>query len=223
MIRTIIADDQLLLREMLKAMLLQDKEIEVLGCTGNGIEAINLCRLYRPDIILMDIRMPEMDGLKALSSIKKAYPKTKVVMLTTFEDTENITEAYINGADGYILKDIKPELLILAVKCIYNDLFIMCKSAHSFLSRQFNLMFAQKVPISAAGEPGALQSEIIELDKTDINIIRCLADGYNNKDIAETLNFSEGTVKNRISRILGLTGLKDRTQLVVYALKNNLI
>lgn len=223
MIKAIIADDQVLLREMLRTMLLQDSEIEVAGCAGNGNEVINLCRQHKPDIILMDIRMPDMDGIKALTAIKRSFPKVKVIMLTTFQDNENITEAYLNGADGYILKDIKPELLVLVVKCIYNELFVMCKSAHSFMMRQFGMMCRNKVSVNTKAEGDDQCIEDVELDKTDLKILKLLAEGNSNKSIAEQLNFSEGTVKNRISRVLNLLGLKDRTQLVVYALKNNLI
>lgn len=223
MIKAIIADDQILLREMLKTLLLQDKEIEVPACAGNGNEVIQLCKLHRPDVILMDIRMPDMDGIKALTVIKKNFPKVKLIMLTTFEDIDNITEAYLNGADGYILKDIKPELLVMVVKCIYNDLFVMCKSAHNFMMKQFELICGDKILITATGIDEEQLSREVELDKTDLKILKLLAEGNSNKGIAEQLNFSEGTVKNRISRILSLLGLKDRTQLVVYALKNNLI
>lgn len=223
MIKVIIADDQVLLREMLKIMLLQDHEIEVVGCAGNGSEAINLCKLHKPDIVLMDIRMPDMGGMRALEEIKKSFPKIKVIMLTTFEDTNNITEACLNGADGYILKDIKPDLLILAVKCIYNDLFVVGKSIHQYIMQQFIISCGNKVTLSPNGNSPYSDTHDIDLDKTDLRIIRLIAEGNNNKEIAEFLNFSEGTVKNRISRILSFTGLKDRTQLVVYALKSNLI
>lgn len=223
MIKAIIADDQVLLREMLKTLLLQDKEIEVPACAGNGNEAIQLCKLHRPDVILMDIRMPDMDGIKAMTVIKKNFPKVKLIMLTTFEDIGNITEAYLNGADGYILKDIKPELLVMVVKCIYHDLFVMCKSAHSFMMKQFEMICGDKISLISQTTETDAGGQEVELDKTDLKILKLLAEGNSNKSIAEQVNFSEGTVKNRISRILTLLGIKDRTQLVVYALKNNLI
>jgi len=223
MIKAIIADDQVLLREMLKTLLMQDDEISVAACAGNGNEVVQLCRLHKPDVILMDIRMPDMSGLQELAEIKKCHPKVKIIMLTTFEDIENITEAYLSGADGYILKDIDPKLLVQVVKCIYHDLFVMCKSAHSFMMRQFEMMLSNKISISTNTEREDQLCEDVMLDKTDLRILKLLAEGNSNKGIAEHINFSEGTVKNRISRILNLLGLKDRTQLVVYALKNNLI
>ena len=223
MIRTIIADDQVLLREMLKTMLIQDADIQVIGTAGSGKETIKLCSLYRPDIVLMDIKMPETNGIKALSEIKKCYPETKVLMLTTFEDQESITEAYLCGADGYILKDIKPELLIMAVKCLYNDIFIMSKSVHQYIMKHFNLALGSKLSFNNNNKATEGILSQVELDKTDIKILKLLVEGNSNKDISEALSFSEGTIKNRISRILGITGLKDRTQLVVYALKNNLV
>lgn len=219
MIRTIVADDQVLLREMLKTILLQDPDIEVTGCAANGKEAIELCRVYRPDIVLMDLRMPEVDGLNALGAIKKSFPGTKVIILTTFEDTDSLDEAYCKGADGYLLKDIRPELLIMAVKCVYHDLFIMGRNMQTYLARQYAIQHQDRVALEA---PFGLE-ENVELDKIDLKIIRLLAEGSSNKEIGSHLNFSEGSVKNRISKVLALTGLKDRTQLVVYALKHQLI
>lgn len=219
MIRTVIADDQVLLREMLKTVMLQDPEIEVAGCAANGKEAIELCRLYRPDLVLLDLRMPEVDGLSALNAIKRAYPKTKVVILTTFEDNDSVDEAYALGADGYLLKDIKPELLIMAAKCVHNDMFIMGKGMQQHLAKKYALSQQEKIVL----EPPTQFDEAVELDKTDLRILRLLAEGQSNKEIGMHLNFSEGSVKNRISKVLSLTGLKDRTQLVVYALKNELI
>ena len=217
MIKIAIADDQILLRDMLKVMLKQESELDVLGWAGNGNWIIEICHIHKPDVILMDIRMPEMDGIEALSNIKKKYPEVKVIMLTTFEDEDSIYKAFKYGADGYVLKDVKPELLILTVKCIYEGLFVMNRSIHNFMINKLRTEIAETVTVSTEA------NESLELDKVDINIIKLLADGCNNKEIAERINFAEGTVKNRISKILGITGLKDRTQIAVFALKNNII
>lgn len=217
MIKVAIADDQTLLRDMLKIMLVQDREIEVVACASNGDEAVNACEKYRPNLVLMDIRMPEVDGIDALTMIKRKYPEIKVIMLTTFEDENSIVEAYMNGADGYILKDVEPHVLVLAVKCIHTGLFVMHQSVHQFMIKQFRISIDSRISLACT------ESEEAELDRTDRAILRLLAEGCNNREIANSLNFSEGTVKNRISGLLSTTGLKDRTQLAVFALKNNII
>lgn len=220
MIKVAIADDQTLLRDMLELMLDQDEEIEIVGSAGNGKEILNICRKQKPDIVLLDIKMPSYDGVYALNAIKRDFPDIKVIMLTTFGDEKNVLDAYNGGADGYVLKDIKPQMLIITVKCIHEGLFVMHGSINSFIRKQTNLSPAKR----------AMEFEAIEklydeygLDRIDRKIIKLLINGKSNKQIGEALNFSEGTVKNRISRILSVTGLKDRTQLVVFALQNNLI
>lgn len=217
LIKVVIADDQNLLRDMLKAMLNDDAEIEIVGCASNGHEAVDICEREKPDVVLLDIRMPIVGGIEGLRALKSKNPKLKVVMLTTFEDENNIIDSYKNGADGYILKDLKPQVLVMVVKCIYNDLCVMHRSVHSLMVDNIRSEKSSKVIIQNMG------SEDWEFDSTDISIMKQLAEGNNNKEIAGTLNFSEGTVKNRISRILSITGLKDRTQIAVFALKNNVI
>jgi len=220
MIKVAIADDQTLLRDMLKLMLVQDSEIEVVGCAGNGKDIINICKIQAPDVVLMDIKMPVLDGVNALTTIKQNFPDIKVLMLTTFGDERNVIEAYKAGADGYVLKDIKPQTLVMTVKCIKDDLFVMHKGASEFIKKQVKVTPAEK--LSEFEEIEKIYDEF-GLDKNDRKIIKLLISGLSNKEIGEALNFSEGTVKNRISRILSVTGLKDRTQIAVFALKNNLV
>lgn len=216
MIKVAIADDQVLFRDMLTMMLLQDQSIHVVGCAGNGDEIIELCASKHPEIVIMDIKMPGTDGLDALSIVKKRFPAIKVIMLTTFEDDESILKANKNGADGYILKDIKPHALVLAVKSIYEGLIVMHERAYRYLSESIESNNRRIVLNSD-------ENKNIDFDRIDLAIMRSLAEGRNNREIAAILNFSEGTVKNRISRILNLTGLKDRTQVAVFALKNKII
>jgi DNA-binding NarL/FixJ family response regulator len=220
MIKIAIADDQTLLRDMLELMLSQDEEIEIVGSARNGKEILNICREKKPDIVLLDIKMPAYDGVYALTSIKRDFQNIKVIMLTTFGDEKNVLDAYNGGADGYVLKDIKPQMLIMTVKCIQEGLFVMHDSVNRFIRKQTNLS-----PSKRAMELEAIEELYDEygLDRIDRKIIKLLINGKSNKQIGEALNFSEGTIKNRISRILNVTGLKDRTQLVVFALQNNLI
>ncbi|MBC7958438.1 MAG: response regulator transcription factor [Vallitaleaceae bacterium] len=215
MIKAMVVDDQVLLKETLLFMLGQDEEIGAYDGGGNGYEALEMCNKIRPDIILMDLRMPKLDGIAATKKIKSQFPHIKIVILTTFEDDETIFKAMEEGADGYIVKDIRPEALILAVKSVYHDLYVMHKSVINSLRQGVHFTSTEK----------QATSEVVEkfrLTKKEIAIIRLMVDGKSNKDIADELNFTEGTIKNKVSGLLGKLELKDRTQIVVFAIKNNL-
>ena len=220
MIKIAIADDQTLLREMLSMILsAQNDEMEVVGLASNGEEIISICHDKNPDIVLMDIKMPVKDGFCALDAIKKGMPEIKVIMLTTFGDERNVLEAFRKGADGYVLKDIKPSMLIMSIKCVHEGLFVMQDEISSLIRK--------RIKIGPLGSGDIFQQENIQdeygLDAVDRKIIRLLASGKSNREIAAALNYSEGSIKNRISRILDATGSKDRTQIVVFALQNNII
>lgn len=220
MIRIAIADDQVLLREMLSMVLSSDSEMEIVGLAGNGEEILDICRKKKPDIVLLDIKMPVKDGVFALETIKKEMPHMKVIMLTTFGDERNVLEAYKKGADGYVLKDIKPLMLIMTAKCVFEGLFVMQDGIAELVRKRIKLSTSRKES----------ELEVLEklhdeygLDTLDRKIIRLLVDGKSNKEIGENLNYAEGSIKNRITHILETTGLKDRTQIAVFALQNNLI
>lgn len=220
MIKIAIADDQVLLRDMLSIILSSDSGIIIAGLAGNGKEILDLCRRHNPDIVLIDIKMPVKDGIYALEAIKREMPQIKVIMLTTFGDERNVLDVYRKGANGYILKDIKPNMLIMAIKCVFEGLFVM-QDEIAVLVRKRVRPFASK----KANELEALEELHDEygLNAIDRKIIRLLVDGKSNKEIGETLNYSEGSIKNRITHILVATGLKDRTQIAVFALQNNII
>lgn len=215
MIKAMVVDDQVLLKETLLFMLNQDQEISGIDGGSNGYEAIEACNKYRPDIILMDIRMPNLDGISATLRIKEQYPHIKIIILTTFEDEESIFSAMEKGADGYIVKDIKPEALILAVKSVMQDLHVMHKSVVASLRTGVKKTLTQKHTSTSA-------IEHYHLTKKEMLIIKHVVDGKSNKEIAEALNFTEGTIKNKVSKLLEKLDLKDRTQIVVFAIKNNL-
>jgi len=213
MVKVLIADDHILLAESLRLMLQHDGEIEVVALAADGEKALELCASLLPEVVLIDIKMLEKsDGLKATRRIKERFPSIKVAILTTFENSENIIEAFLGGADGYILKDVRPEALVLAIKCLHRGFHVMQSSVSKILQKEF---------IGLLEKRWETKSECLKPE--DLEIIRLIGDGKNNKEIAEALNYSEGTIKNKISRILETLHLKDRTQLVVYALKNNLI
>src|SRR5690554_2342466 len=125
MIKVLIVDDQIILRESLKFIIEQDKDINVIGLAGNGKEAFSLCEQLNPDVVLMDIMMPKCDGVEGTRLIKSKYKEIKVIILTTFNDEGNVTRAIKNGADGYVLKDISPDQLILTVKSVFKGYSIM--------------------------------------------------------------------------------------------------
>lgn len=216
MIKVMCVDDQVLLREALLFMLSRDDQICVIDGGNDGYEALENCNIHRPDVILMDIRMPKMDGIEATKRIKELYPSIKVIILTTFEDEASIFRAIEYSADGYVVKDIKPEELLLAVRGVYNNLFIMHKNVISVLKGELVETHLREKEIENT-------IEILDLSNMEIKIIRHMVDGKSNREIAAALNFTEGTIKNKVSKLLGKLNLKDRTQVAVFAIKHNLL
>ena len=216
MIKIAIADDQILFRDMLSIILKQESSFEVIGSAGDGKEILSLCAEKRPDVVLLDVKMPEADGIFALLKLKEHYPAIKVIMLTTFEEEEYMLKACLNAADGYILKDTKPETLINTVKCVNDGLFVLHRSVQKLMGRRLAESFQSVKAVERT-------DEIYDFDPIDLKILKSLSLGNNNAEIAQSINYSEGTVKNRISRMLDVTELKDRTQLAIFALKNGII
>lgn len=214
--KILLADDQILFRTMLENVLKKDDEFEVIGAVSNGQDAIEMTVEYRPDMVLLDIQMPVKSGDQALREIKEKVPTTKVVMLTTFEDSENIQSTYLGGADGYLVKDMHPEVLKMSLKCIFHNLYVMHPSVHGTLLKVFQ---NQK---NKSDDTKHVFGNLI-FNQTDLAIVKLIAEGKTNKEIALELNYSEGTVKNKVSNILNQTGLSDRTNICVFAIKNNII
>lgn len=208
MIKVLIVDDVLILCQGLKAILAQDAEFEITGMAQNGKEAYELCRETMPDVVLMDMRMPEYDGVYGIQNIKSDFPKIKVLVLTTFDDEETINAAMQNGADGYILKEMEDGKIIQSIKSVYEGVSVLGESIFQHMK-------------------GALQRKtdsfsLPSLTERERKLTTLVAKGYSNKEIASNLSLAEGTVKNNISKILEKLNLKDRTQLAIYAIKNGL-
>lgn len=214
MIKVVIADDQKLLSESLKNIIETDPGICVTACVENGREAFEMCADMQVDLILMDIKMPVCNGIEGTRLIKEAYPETKVLILTTFEDDQNVYEALRSGADGYILKDITPEELIQAVKNTAKGFGIFSRTPFSSVVKQINTTNEEEKPEAAVD---------LNLKDREIQIIRMIAKGMSNKDIADNLCLSVGRTKNIISQILTKLGMEDRNQLTGFAYKNKLI
>lgn len=214
-IQVMIADDIMILRQGLKAILEQDKELLVVAMAENGREAFEKCRVYRPDVVLMDMRMPGYDGAYGIRAIKEQCSEVKVLVLTTFDDEETIGKALASGADGYILKEMEDEKIIAAVKGVYAGMSIFGQGV-------YQVMQSQMTKIGADRETQTAKEATIPLTDRERDVIRLVAQGLDNKEIAGKLCLAEGTVRNQISRLLEKLSLKDRTQLAVYAVKKGL-
>lgn len=215
MIRIVIADDLSMLRQGIQVILEQDSEIEVVGLASNGREAYELCAEHNPDVVLMDMRMPEFDGVYGTKMIKENLPDTRVLILTTFDDDETVAEAMGSGADGYILKEMDNVKIIQAVKAVSSGINVFGPNVYSGIQK--------KITSPARNTQPANSAAVQELSPRELEIMVLVAEGLDNKNIAAKLFLAEGTVRNNISRMLDKLGLKDRTQLAVYAVKNNII
>lgn len=214
MIRVLLADDQTLFRTMLTEILDKYSDIEVVAAVADGRQAIEQAVVTKPDIVLIDLDMPSKGGVEAAREIKQLLPDTRIAILTTFEDVGSVTAAANAGADAYLLKDIEPDILVIALKCLLKDLAVLHQSAFSILCPE------RENNIDAKGH---YVFEGKSFDKTAVMIFRLLAKGYTNREIAQILHYSEGTVKNRISAMLAETGLPDRAALALFALRNQIV
>jgi NarL family two-component system response regulator LiaR len=207
-IRVLVADDHAIVRQGLKTFLDLQADIEVVGEAVNGLEAISLTVEFQPDIILMDLVMPELDGIEAIKKIVELGLDTKVIVLTSFAEDDKIFPAIKAGASGYQLKDVSPENLANTIRAVERGESIL----HSEV--------AQKLMREVSGESKA--SSLDALTDRELEVLRLIARGMNNHDIGEELYISEKTVKTHVSNILGKLYHDDRTQEAIFALKNGL-
>ncbi|MCM3767603.1 response regulator transcription factor [Neobacillus niacini] len=212
-IKLVIADDQELIRESLSIVLDMDDEMEIVGLAENGAEAIDLCQQQQPDMILMDINMPEMDGISATKIIKQRWPETRVIILTTFQEVNYVIDALAIGAEGYLLKAIHPKDLLAGIKLIHKGGTLLPQDLAKLLVQQIN-----------SPEPQAPQENKNNYDLTEREeeVLECIAQGLSNRLIAERLFLSEGTVKNYISSIYHKLDVKDRFQAALKAKEEGL-
>lgn len=235
-IKVMIVDDQQLMREGLKTILNIEKDIDVVALAENGQEALNELKSARPDVVLMDIRMPVMNGVDCTKAIKEQCPDIKVLVLTTFDDDEYIIEALANGAEGYLLKDLPSEKLISCIRDINCGKSIMqpeiaakvishIKSMHnnvrSCRDKENKTVEDELFSIGASYEIDSIGLK--ELTQREKEILRQMAKGLSNKEISKTLYISEGTVKNYISSIYEKLGVSERSKVILFAIENKLI
>lgn len=214
-IKLAIIDDEVLIREGLDIMLNSFEDITVIGTGKSGQEAVELCKTHEVDVILMDIRMPEVNGIEGTKRIKQLFPDIKILILTTFRDLSYIQEAMNEGASGYLLKDSSHHDIYHGIKVAYSGNIVM----HSEISQQVFQGFPE------AEKKLQNDSDLfkqLQLSEKDLQLIRLVARGYSNKEIAQELFLSEGTVKNNVSDLLGKLHLRDRTQLAIFAFTHHL-
>jgi len=207
MIRVLVVDDQNLIRQGLKALLELEPDLQVVGEGENGQSAIALVETLQPDVVVMDIRMPVMDGVAATREICQQFPATKVLVLTTFDDDQYVAEALRYGAMGYLLKDTPSEELAAAIRSVHKG--------YTQLGPGLVEKIMAKVP--TVPPPPSPPPSWDELTPREQEVLRLIAKGASNREIAQLLYISEGTVKNHVTNILNRLNLRDRTQAAIFA------
>ncbi len=212
MIRVLICDDQWIVCEGLELILGHDPEIEVVALASNGVDALVKVRNTQPDVVLMDLKMPEMNGVQATRKIKAEFPEVKVIVLTTFGDDEWVFDAVRAGAVGYLLKGTPREQLVAAVKgTVAGETYLDPKIAGKLLDA-----------VATQGAPTADSALLDDLTEREREVLRLLTQGLSNSEIASRLYLSAGTVRNYVSSILTKLDVADRTQAAVLALRHGL-
>jgi DNA-binding NarL/FixJ family response regulator len=209
MIRIVLVDDQHLIRQGLKTLLELEADLQVVGEGENGQMAIDLVASLQPDVVLMDIRMPVMDGVAATREINQRFPGTKVLVLTTFDDDQYVAEALRCGAMGYLLKDTPSEELAVAIRSV--------EKGYTQLGPGLVEKIMAQLPITAPPTAPSPPESWQELTPREQEVLRLIAKGASNREIAQSLYISEGTVKNHVTNILNRLNLRDRTQAAIFA------
>ena len=217
MIKVLIVDDQEIIRQSLELMLNSKVNINICGTAIDGRDAINQVRKEKPDVVLMDIRMPGMDGIESMKIIKEFSPETKVIMLTTFDDDEYIFESLKHGANGFLLKGASVIEVVNAIEVINSGGAIMDANVGTKVLSLFAEMAKADYLLKVE------ESDYGSLLNNELKIAQEIGRGLSNKEIAKKLNFTEGTVRNYISSILKKLELRDRTQIAIFALQSSIM
>jgi DNA-binding NarL/FixJ family response regulator len=203
-VRVLLVDDQALFREALATLLEVRPEIEVVGEAANGAEAIDKVAILRPDVVLMDLHMPVLDGIAAARRLRVEQPDTRVLALTTFDDDEDVFAALRAGAVGYLLKDVTSDRLVEALLAAARGESVLQPSVAARVVARF-----AELPDDVPPRPQPL---VVPLSERELEVLRLLADGGSNREIASALFLAEGTVKNHVTNVLAKLGARDRTQ-----------
>ena len=216
-VRVLIADDQALVRAGFKMILDAEDDLEVVAEAVDGLQAVELCRRLKPDVVLMDIRMPELDGIEATRRLlaQSGERPVRVLMLTTFDLNEYVYEALRAGASGFLLKDVPPEQLVVGIRAVASGDALLAPS----VTRRVVEEFVRRPPESARTPPPELE----ELTEREREVLMLLARGLSNAEIAASLVVSDSTVKTHVTRLLAKLGLRDRIHAVVLAYESGLV
>ncbi|QGQ99776.1 DNA-binding response regulator [Paenibacillus psychroresistens] len=219
--KILIVDDQRLMREGLATIIGLEAGMEVVGTAVDGRDAYTKVQEWRPDVVLMDIRMPGMDGVEGSELILKHFPDTKVLILTTFDDAELIMRVLENGVHGYLLKDMPSEAIISAIHTVYNGGTVLQPDITALLLKEFKKM-SEWNP-DKAHPLNKIQPDGLELlTEREKEVLALLGQGLNNKEMADLLFITEGTMKNHVSNLIAKLGLRDRTQAAVFSVRHSI-
>ncbi len=211
MIRIMIVDDQSLIRDGLAMILNLRPELEVVGTASDGDEVVQKVKQLQPEIILMDIRMPRMNGVEGTRLVREKFPYIKVLMLTTFSDSELIFEALEQGASGYLLKDMETDAIVQAILTVHGGGAVLPQDITAQIVKELK----KTKTVVERTPPGQLE----QLTEREVEVLREVGLGLNNKEIAKKLFITEGTVKNHVSNLISKLELRDRTQAAIYAVR----
>jgi DNA-binding NarL/FixJ family response regulator len=222
-VRVVLADDQALLRKGFRMILEAEDGLEIVGEAADGADAVRLTTLYSPDVVLMDVRMPVMDGIEATRTITAATDKTRVLILTTFDLDEYAFNALRAGASGFLLKDVPPAELVAAIRTVARGDAVVSPRVTRLLLHKY----AHQLPDLSGDDTGSIDGGApvppAGLTERELEVLLAVAEGLSNAEIAERLFVSEATVKSHVGRLLSKLGLRDRVQAVVYAFQTGLV
>lgn len=214
MINVLLVDDQRLMREGMRTLLSLEEDLQVVGEAANGQEAIEKTQTLRPDVVLMDIRMPVLNGVEATRTIRRLLPHVRVLVLTTFDDDALVMDALLEGAAGYLTKDLPAEEIAQAIRNVRSGGVVMPPPIAAKVVAE---LARRTVPVpSGANERTALG----QLTEREMGVLSLLGEGFSNREIGESLRITEGTAKNYVSAIIEKLGLRDRTQAALWAVRN---